>query len=317
MMLVLRGASRLVCLAAVASALALGGCASRDRDLDPNAPMDFSKTDEELRVEAARAYLRAREALDSGDYQSAAQMYGFVSQRYPFTDFGAQSELERVYALYRTYQTEEALSAAENFLRDHPRHAKADYVQYLKGLINSDRRGGLMNFLNIDDTRVDIGYDRAAFDDFALLAQRYPDSIYVADARQRMIFLRNRIADHEFAIADFYFGRGAYIAAAERASRIISTYPGAPITYESLALMERSYRRAGLLAQADDAHRVMQAQSMTVAQANAAGEAVPQGPGLMRRLGHALTFGLFDDDDANVETRPEDPAPPPPAASGT
>lgn len=300
-------------LAILLAACLAAGCASKDKRLDPNAPIDYNKTDAQLQEEAAYAYMEARKSLDNQDFQAAEKAYSFVAQRYPFTEFGTQAELERIYAFYRGSEPDRAISAAEKFLRDHPRHARADYVHYLKGLINSDRNSGVMAMLGVDDTRVDVSYDRAAFDDFALMVQRYPSSPYIGDARQRMIHLRNRIASHEYAIAEFYYGRGAYVAAAERSSNIIARYPGAPHSYLALDLMERSYRRAGLLAQADDAHRILQAQPLGLEQAQAAllpGE--DSGPGIWSRIGHALTFGLFRADDAPVETQPGDA--PPPAA---
>lgn len=223
------------------------------------------KTDAQLRAEANAYYKDARKTLDDQDYASAIEKYDRISTRYPFTEYGTQAQLEKVYALYRSLDADKAEAAAERFLREHPRHAYADYVQYLKALVNFDRETSLARFLHRDDSKGDVGYDRKAFDDFALLVQRYPQSPYLADARGRMIYLRNRVAQHELNIVDFYMRRGAYVAAAKRAEQIIAQYPGAPQTYEVLDVLEEAYRKAGLQQHADDVAKLRQSQGPAAA----------------------------------------------------
>lgn len=275
------------------------GCTAKDDRLDPNRPLDYSKSDEQLQLEAARFYVEARKALENQDYGRAERVYSFIAQRYPFTTFGTQSELDLIYVLYRSYEPDRALSAAERFLREHPRHLRADYVQYLKGLINSDRSSGFLTRLITNDFEFDMAYERQAFDDFSLLLRRFPQSPYVGDARNRMIFLRNRLAEHDYAIADFYYGRGAYVATAERCVNILQLYPGSPTSYKCLPLMEKSYRRLGLDAQADDAERMMTAQAISPDQAAAHPVYQPNSgrPGFWSRIGHSLSFGLLGGDE--------------------
>src|SRR5690606_37219149 len=97
---------------------------------------------------------------------------------------------------------------------------------------------------------------RRSFDDFGLLVHRYPDSPYVADARARMIHLRNRLAQHELTIVDYYMRRGAYVAAAKRAEQIVMQYPGAPAALNALVSLEQSYEALGLETQAADARKL-------------------------------------------------------------
>jgi outer membrane protein assembly factor BamD len=216
-------------------------------------------SEQDLRQEADALYRHARKSLDNGEYSSAVTDYDKLVARYPFTDYGTQAELEKIFALYKTYQYDEALSSADRFLRDHPRHPKADYVQYLKGLINFERDIGLLDSLPIDGSKRDVTNERLSYNDFALLALKYPNSRYIADARLRMIWLRNRVAQHELSIVHFYVKRGAYIAAAKRAETIVAEYPGAPATGEALQILERCYRKAGLTHVADDVAKLIAA----------------------------------------------------------
>lgn len=224
---------------------------------NPFKPDEVSQR--EQRLQAGQLYAAAREALDSADYNTAIQRYTTLATRFPFTDYAVQGQLEKVYAEYRSYKSDEALTDADHFLRDYPRHQNADYVQYLKGLVNFERDRGFEAMLGADISKRDVTNLRRAFDDFQLLTQKYPSSKYVGDARLRMIDLRNRIADHEMTVVRYYMRRGAYIAAAKRAEQIVAQYPGSPITVEALAALEKAYRNIGLNDQADDAHKLYQA----------------------------------------------------------
>ncbi|MGH8482407.1 MAG: outer membrane protein assembly factor BamD, partial [Nevskiaceae bacterium] len=249
--------NHLISRAALAAlALTVAACGS---DNGPAAnPFKGARSERELRLEAEGLYRLARRALDSADYQGALQRYGTIQLRYPFTDYATQAQLESIYAKYRAFDHDGALSTADRFLKEHPRHQVVDYVQYLKGLINFQRNESLLGEM-VDTSGHDVGYARQAFDDFALLAQRYPKSRYVADARLRMVHLRNKIAAHELTVVRYYVRRGAHVAAARRAEQIVADYPGAPATAEALALLESSYREAGLAAQADEVRRLREA----------------------------------------------------------
>lgn len=261
-------------VSAFGSVATLSGCSStteKDAVYRPKNP--FAKgdrntpsggkpavTEQELKLEADKLYRVARGALESSDFAEALLRYDLLAERYPFTEYATQGELERIYVLNRDFRPDEALSAADRFLREHPRHARADYVQYLKGVIQSERDKGLTDSLPIDPSRKDVGNLRKAYDEFALLIQKYQNSRYNEDARARMMDLRNRIASNEMHVVDFYTRRGAWLAAAKRAEQVIAQYPGAPATMDALRTLERSYRQLGLKQEAEDAARTLAAQ---------------------------------------------------------
>lgn len=241
--------------------LGLSACASDGDPLPPQNPFQQQRERlRELKLEAGQLYKAARSSLDASDFANALSRYDQLVLNFPFSEYATQAELERIYALHRSFDQERALSNADKFLREHPRHPDTDYVQYLKGIINMDREDSFAGFLGLDTTKEDVSYSRRAFDDFALLAQKYPQSKFTADARQRMIFLRNRIAEHDLHVVRYYVKRGAHIAAAERAEQIVAQYPGAPSALEALRLMQKSYSALGLTQQADDAARLYSAQ---------------------------------------------------------
>lgn len=263
-------------VALLAATAVLSGCSSDGSKKEPGyRPKNpFAKGDRntpsankpvvserELKLEADRLYRVARGALEASDFTEATVRYDLLMERYPFTEYATQAELEKIYVFNRDFKPDDALSAADRFLREHPRHPRADYVQYLKGVIQSERDKGLSDALPIDPSKKDVGNLRKAYDEFALLIQKYPSSRYNEDARARMMDLRNRIADNEMHVVDFYLRRGAWLAAAKRAEQVIAQYPGAPATMTALKSLQRCYRELGLKQEADDAARTVAAQS--------------------------------------------------------
>lgn len=244
--------------ALISLTVALAACSSDPNALPASNPFKAGKSERELRLEADGLYKLARRALDSADFQGAIQRYDQILLKYPFTDYATQAELESVYAKYRTFDADGAISAGDRFLKEHPRHPQVDYVYYIKGLVNYQRGESAFEWL-VDSSRQDVGSAQRAFDDFALLSQKYPNSRYAGDARERMIYLRNRIAAHEVSVVKYYERRGAHLAAAKRAEKILADYPGAPTTMETLTLLEGAYRQAGLADQADDIKKVREA----------------------------------------------------------
>lgn len=271
-------ALRAICLVSLA-ALATG-CASKgeraDRPDNPFRPesavgpaSSSPKTEKVLKLEASEAYKLANASMVASDYENALKRYSLLIARYPFSEYSTQAELEKIFVQYRSLASDEALLAADRFLREHPRHVNADYVQYLKGLINSSRTESLSDFLPIDSSKKDVTGERRAYDDFAVLLQRYPNSAYAGDARRRMIYLRNRVASHELSVVRYYVKRQAWVAVSKRAENLIAEYPGSPATADALKLLKLSYQKLGLKSQLDDLELMIASNAASIAMADA------------------------------------------------
>lgn len=85
-----------------------------------------------------------------------------------------------------------------------------------------------------------------AFKDFSQLVRYYPDSLYVADATKRLVFLKNRLAKYELSVAKFYTKRGAYVAVINRVEQMMRDYPDTQATRDALVYMENAYKELGL-----------------------------------------------------------------------
>jgi outer membrane protein assembly factor BamD len=204
-------------------------------------------------------YQEAREALDNRRYGNAIDLYRTLTTRFPFGRHAEQAQLDMAYAMYRANQPEAAVSTLDRFIRTYPTHPNVDYAWYLKGLVHYDQAMGFLRRL-FPGQVVDRDQEmvRRAFQDLQELTRRYPQSRYVPDARQRMVFLRNAMADYEITVGEYYYRRGAYIGAVNRARYVLEYYPGAPTKVDALDLLARSYQAMGIDDLADDTRLVLE-----------------------------------------------------------
>lgn len=191
-------------------------------------------------------------------YEQATKDFEALDTLYPFGQYTQQGQLDIIYAYYKNDDAESALAAADRYIRLYPRSPDVDYAYYLKGLINSGKPEGWFDqWLQAPPEKRDLTDQKQAFQDFGALIDQFPNSKYVPDARQHMVRIRNLLAEHELEIAQYYFRYKAYVAAANRASGIVKSYPGAPQVIPALALMVESYRKLNEPELANDALRVL------------------------------------------------------------
>jgi outer membrane protein assembly factor BamD len=232
---------------ALLSALTVGGCGwfGGDRDAQPES------TERQL-------YDRAQSHLRNRNYDTATQILELIEQQFPFGRYAEQAQLELIYARYMMSKTEEARSAADRFIRLHPNHPHVDYAYYMLGLAAfNENRGLIQRFAAVNPADRDTTSARRAFADFSQLINRYPDSAYAPDARQRMIYLRNLLAEHEVNVANYYMRRGAYVAAANRARDVVQHYAQSTVTDKALAILVEANWRLGLDGAAQNALHIL------------------------------------------------------------
>jgi len=219
----------------------------------------FKKKDPDAGLSGAQQfYDRANKSLVKGDYENAIRFYETLEARYPFSNQARQGQLDLIYAYYRNRQPESVIDAAQQFERENPTHPRVDYTLYMRGMaLFAGEKGAFHKLFRVDLSKRPPKDARDSYSSFAELIRRFPNSRYAPDARQRMIFLRNRVADHENHIARYYFDRGAYAAALSRSSYNAQVFDGAPAIAESMRIMVESYRKLGMYDLANDAERVL------------------------------------------------------------
>ncbi len=202
-------------------------------------------------------YARAQKAMKNSSYAEAIKQLEALQSRFPFSEPARQAQLDLIYVYYKSRQTDPAVDAADTFIRENPTNPRVDYAYYMKGLVYFERQANwLERYFNVDLSQRPPVNARKSFESFEELIKKYPHSPYVGDARQRMIFLRNRLADFELHVALYYMRRGAFVGAINRAKFCVENYDGAPAVRGSMKVLVDAYRQLKMMDLAANAERV-------------------------------------------------------------
>ena len=232
--------------------LATSGCARfqgmfKDKDANEGVPV-------------AELFEKGHAEMVDGSWSQAILVYKRLVAQYPYGPYTEQALVETAYAQFKSGRNEEAISSIDRFIRTYPTHRNIAYLYYLRGLVNSNRDAVLLQRVwKLDASRRDLSTPMQAYNDFKIVTERYPNSRYAADAGQRMIDLRNMFAAHELDVALYYMRRGAWVAAATRATYMLETYPQSLHQDDAVAILAESYTQLGNTQLAADARRVLEA----------------------------------------------------------
>lgn len=209
---------------------------------------------------AQRFYNEGKQALDKKDWQTAIKRFEALEARYPYGPYAEQAELEVAYAYYKDDDMASAIAAANRFIRLHPTHPSVDYAYYLKGLANFDERHGIVATLTgkNDLSDRDSKGAREALEAFRQLVSRFPNSRYAADASQRTVHLLDVLAQNEIHVAEYYFGRGAYVAAVNRAAYVVQHYQRTRYVEDALGIQAKAYKMMGFTELMNDTVRMLE-----------------------------------------------------------
>jgi outer membrane protein assembly factor BamD len=205
-----------------------------------------------------KIYSEARDEASAGAWDRAAMLFEKLEGRAAGTPLAQQAQIEKAYAQFRATEKIQAIATLDRFLKLHPASPAIDYALYLKGLVNFNDNLGLFSFITKQDlSERDQKAAKDSFEAFKELVTRFPDSKYSPDARQRMTYIVNSLASYEVHVARFYYSKGAYVAAVNRAQLAITDYPGVPAIKEALEILTLSYGALGMQELKSDAQRVL------------------------------------------------------------
>lgn len=236
-----------VCYSLLASvALLTAGCSNTL--LDKTAAMS-----------PAKIYAEAKDEMAAGQWERAVQLLDKLEARAAGTPLAQQAQLEKAYAQHKSGEPALAIATLDRFIKLHPVSPALDYAIYLKGIVNFNDDSGLFSrIIPMDLSERDQKAAKESFEAFKELIDRFPDSRYANDTRQRMTYLVSNLAQNEVHIARYYYNRGAYLAAVNRAQAAISDYREVPAIEEALYIMYKSYDAMGITQLRDDTKRVLE-----------------------------------------------------------
>ncbi len=206
-----------------------------------------------------KIYAEAKDELSNGGYDKAIPLLEKLEGRAAGTPLAQQAQLDKAYAHYKAGEPAQAQATLDRFIKLHPASPALDYAYYLKGVANFNDNLGLFSFISRQDlSERDQKAAKESFESFKELVARFPESRYTPDARARMTYIVNSLAQYEVHVARYYYSRGAYVAAINRAQNAITDYQQVPAVEEALFILLRSYEALGLTQLAGDARRVME-----------------------------------------------------------
>jgi outer membrane protein assembly factor BamD len=204
-------------------------------------------------------YAEAKDDMGSGAYDKAVTLLEKLEGRAAGTPLAQQAQLDKAYARYKANEPAEALAALDRFMKQHPASTAIDYALYLKGIINFNDDLGVFSFITRQDiSERDQKAAKESFEAFKELVTRFPESRYTPDARQRMTYIVNSLAQYEVHVARYYYSRGAYVAAINRAQTALAEYRAVPALEEALYITYKSYDALGMADMRDDAKRILE-----------------------------------------------------------
>jgi outer membrane protein assembly factor BamD len=232
-------------LSGLLSLALLTGCSSSEKDIVPDLP-------------PSQLYSQAQQSLQDGRWSLAIEKLEALDSRYPFGPYSKQAQLDLIYAYYKDSNWAMSRATIDRFMRLSPTNPKMDWVLYMRGLTNMAQDYSYMqDLLGVDRSDRDPEPAREAFTDFKKLLQRYPHSLYAKDAHQRMIALKNRLANYNLATADFYLRREAWIAAIRRCQELQTSFPDTQAARKSLGIQRQAYQKLGLTEAEQRTRRLM------------------------------------------------------------
>ena len=233
-------------LAIITTLFLLGGCAGSDG----------SKDDTDIWSEA-KLYSEATDKLNDADFAKCGKYFEKLEARFPFGPYSQQAQINAAYCYWKAQEQTQALVAIDRFIKLHQGSPSLDYAYYLKGLITfNDDLGWLGKFTGQDLSERDPKAAKEAFESFKVVVERFPNSKYAPDALDRMRYIVNSLAEADVLVARFYYQRGAYLAAANRAQLVIRDYDRAPAVEEALYILTKSYEKLGMTQLSNDSARV-------------------------------------------------------------
>ena len=232
--------------AALCALLLLSGCAGSDGQKDDTDIWSESKL-----------YSEATDKLNDGDFAKCGKYFDKLEARFPFGPYSQQAQINAAYCYWKAQETTQALVAIDRFIKLHQGSPTLDYAYYLKGLITfNDDLGWLGKFTGQDLSERDPKAAKEAFESFKTVVERFPNSKYAPDSLDRMRYIVNSLAEADVIVARFYYQRGAYLAAANRAQLVIRDYDRAPAVEEALYILAKSYEKLGMTQLSNDTVRV-------------------------------------------------------------
>ncbi|MXP51248.1 outer membrane protein assembly factor BamD [Pantoea sp. SoEX] len=200
----------------------------------------------------------AQKNIRKGNLKKAIKYLKIIKNIDPNGPYAKQIQLDLIYIYYKNRDFNSEENIINHFINFYPKHPNMDYVMYMKGLTEmSMDNPASMKFFHFDRSSRDPEHAYNAFIVFLQLLRNYPKSEYATDAYNRLVYLKNRLANHELSIVSFYDKKKSYVAVINRVNNMLIYYPDTKATHDALPLMEKAYRKLQIYDEADKISKII------------------------------------------------------------
>ncbi|MDC0969886.1 outer membrane protein assembly factor BamD [Alphaproteobacteria bacterium] len=182
-------------------------------------------------------YKRALLLIEENDYKSALNEFENLLLNYPFSDLAVKSEITSAYSLYEDNQIQKAINKLNSFIEMNPTGELTIYAHYLLGMcyyIQTSQKGR------------DASLSLKAINYFQIIESKYPNSKYAKDAKLKILYLKNRLAENELAVGKFYLKKNASGSAIKRFKVILEKFKNTSVIPETLYRLSEALLITGL-----------------------------------------------------------------------
>lgn len=205
--------------------------------------MACAPTEEIMDQSPESLYRKGYDAFQSKDYEKAATYFDEVEKQHPYSIWAERSQIMAAYAFYQQNEYDDAVLVLDRFIQLHPGNRNTPYAYYLKGLCYYEQ---------ISDAAREQSMTEKAQQTFNELIARYPNSIYVADARAKQGLILNHLAAQNMVVGRYYLKQGDLIPALNRFRTVVVDYPNTNQVPEAYYRLGTAYVLLGMDRAAND-----------------------------------------------------------------
>ena len=213
-------------------------CSNNNKELSNNA---IEQSPREL-------YQIAMINLDQKNYEEASLIFKKIIYKYPLSNEGVQSEIMLGFIDYLALNYDDAIYKFNRIIKIYPSHKNIDYAYYMRAI---------SYFEQISGENFDGKSNKEAKKNFQELLNRFPESEYAKEGRQKLIFINENIAAKDMEVAIFYLKQNQYLAALGRYNKVIEEYPKSKFIPEALYRLVEIYTILGMKEEAEKAASVI------------------------------------------------------------
>ena len=185
----------------------------------------------------SQIFTKGQSFLKSKDYKKAAIEFDKIYLNYPFSSLASRAEIMTAYSLFQANQINEAIGKLDEFIEMNPSGEHTEYAQYLLAM---------SYYVQIPDAGRDAMFSKKALKYFKIITTKFPKSVYAKDAKFKINYIKNSLAQNELLIGMFYLKNNSPASSIKRFQAIIKNYQTTSVIPETLYRLCEAFLMLGL-----------------------------------------------------------------------